>query len=187
MGDFEYVTYEQFGRKFFEVAVTEKRVADAFAEIAGDEFEIGPIGQGPGKIAKVFAKVNVEEPQATRTLGELITFKIRIPITIDMVIDLKLDKARFSVAGEITLRAVARAAEPLLLIIDVDKPKPVDIAVHVTSKTLRAELLRVVAGVDHEIRRFIAQHVSDQIDAPESQSAQRIDVADQLDTAWTGI
>ena len=30
---------------------------------AGDAFEIGPIAQGPGKIAKVTAKVQVQEPK----------------------------------------------------------------------------------------------------------------------------
>ncbi len=49
----DYVTYEEFGRRFFEIAVTEDRVGGAIAAIAGDAFEIGPIAQGgPGKIAK---------------------------------------------------------------------------------------------------------------------------------------
>jgi len=47
-----YLTYEQFGRKFFETAVSEERVCNAIAAIAGDAFEMGPMGQGPGKIAK---------------------------------------------------------------------------------------------------------------------------------------
>lgn len=62
----DYLTYEQFGRKFFEVAVTEERVGGAIASIAGDEFEIGPIAQGPGKFAKVTAKVRIMEPRVTR-------------------------------------------------------------------------------------------------------------------------
>ena len=57
MDGYEYVSYEEFGRRFFEIAVTEERVGDAIAAIAGDEFEMGPMGQGPGKIAKVTAKV----------------------------------------------------------------------------------------------------------------------------------
>jgi hypothetical protein len=57
----------------------------------------------------------------------------------------------------------------------------------VSSKSIRGELLRVVAGVDGEIRRFIAQYVNDEIDAPESQAAQVIDVAEQLDQTWKGI
>ena len=50
-----YVTYEEFGRRFFDVAVTEERVAAALAEIAGDEFEMGPMAQGPAGIARVTA------------------------------------------------------------------------------------------------------------------------------------
>jgi hypothetical protein len=183
----DYVSYEEFGRKFFEIAVTEQRVGAAIGAIAGEGFQIGPIGQGPGKIAKVTAKVRIQVPRVTRNIGELITFDIRIPLEIDMVIDLKIDKPRFVVFGEITLQAIARAAEPLLLIIDVEKPRPSDISVYVTSKSLRAEVLRVVAGVDAEIKRFIAAHVAGEIDSPESEKAKVIDVAERLDAAWTGV
>ena len=47
--------------------------------------------------------------------------------------------------------------------------------------------MRVIGGVDAEIRRFIAQYVIDEIDTPQSQEAQVIDVAEQLDQTWTGI
>jgi hypothetical protein len=187
MPEHEQLTYEEFGRKFFEIAVTEERVGDALAAIAGEGFEIGPIAQGPGKIAKVTAKVKVQPPEVTRQVGEHITFAIRIPLEIDMVIDLRIDKPRFMVFGEIALRATALAAEPLLLILDVHKPRPSDIVIHVTSKSLRAEVLRIVAGVDDEIKRFIAAHVAGEIDSPESVKAKIIDVAEQLDSTWTGI
>jgi hypothetical protein len=182
-----YMTYEEFGRKFFDIAVTEARVGGAIGAIAGDGFEMGPIGQGPGKIAKVTAKVRILDPRVTRQLGETITFAIRIPLEINMVVDLRIDRPKFMVFGEIALRATARAAEPLLLILDVEKPRPSDISIHVTSKSLRAELLRIVAGVDAEIRRFIAAHVAGEIDSPASQKAKIIDVADSIDAAWTGI
>lgn len=183
----DYMTYEEFGRKFFEVAVTEERVGGAIAAIAGDAFEMGPMGQGPGKIAKVSAKVRIQDPRVTREVGELITFAIRIPLEIELVVDLRIDKPKFMVFGEIALRATARAAEPLLLILDFEKPRASDIAIHVTSKSLRAEVVRIIGGVDAEIRRFISAHVSGEIDSPESQKAKIIDVADSIDVAWTGI
>lgn len=184
MTNHEFVTYEEFGRKFFEVAVTPERVAAAFAEIAGSQFDMEPIAQGPGKIAKVSASVNIHEPRVTRQLGDSITFVIHIPLSIDLLVDLWVDKQRFTVSGDIALRAVARAAEPLLLIVDVAKPRPSDITVNVSSKSIRGEVLRILAGVDGEIRRFVAQYVADEIDAPASQAAQIIDVAHQLDQAW---
>ncbi|MBS4729727.1 hypothetical protein MSM1_15710 [Mycobacterium sp. SM1] len=183
----DYLTYEAFGRRFFEVAVTEQRVAAAFAQFAGEEFALGPIGQGPGRIAKVSAKVKIHKPRVTRHLGDPITFTIHIPLAIDLLVDLRLDKQRFTVAGDIALRATARAAKPLLVIVEVAKPRPADITVQVSSKSIRGEVLRILAGVDAEIRRFIAQHVANEIDSPQSQAAQVIDVAEQLDVAWTGI
>ncbi|KKW62930.1 hypothetical protein ABQF17_22460 [Mycolicibacterium elephantis] len=181
------ITYEEFGRQFFEIAVTEERVGSAIAAIAGDEFQIGPIAQGPGRIAKVTAKVRVQDPRLTRHVGDMITFAIRIPLEIDMVVDLRIDKPQFMVFGEINLRATARAAAPLLLILDVEKPRSSDISIHVTSKSLRGEVLRVLAGIDAEIRRFIAAHVAGEIDSPASQKAKVIDVSESIDAGWTGV
>ncbi|WP_207544936.1 hypothetical protein [Mycobacterium lehmannii] len=181
------ITYEEFGRRFFEVAVTEQRVGSAIADIAGDEFEMGPIAQGPGKIAKVTAKVRIQEPRLTRHVGPMITFAIRIPLEIDMMVDLRIDKPKFMVFGEIALNATARAAEPLLLILDVEKPRASDISIHVTSKSLRGEMVRILGGIDAEIRRFIAAHVAGEIDSPASQKAKVIDVGSTIDTAWTGV
>lgn len=180
----EYVTYEDFGRRFFEIAVTPERVAAAFADIAGNEFAMEPIAQGPGGIAKVSANVKIQDPRVTRRLGDSITFVIHIPLSIDLLLDLRLDKQRFVVSGDISLRATARAAEPLLLIVDVAKPRPSDITVNVSSKSFRGEVVRILAGVDGEIRRFIAQYVADEIDAPQAQAAQIIDVAERLNEAW---
>ncbi|BBY67150.1 hypothetical protein [Mycolicibacterium helvum] len=179
-----FVTYEEFGRRFFEVAVTEERVAAAFAEIAGGEFEMGPMAQGPAGLAKVTAKVKIQQPVARRSVGDTITFNVRIPLVIELIVDLRLDKQRFTVDGDIALRATARAAEPLLLVIDIAKPRSSDIAVNVTSKSVRGEILRILAGVDAEIRRFVAAYVADEIDSPASQQAKVIDVAEAVASAW---
>ena len=187
MPDHQYMTYEDFGRKFFEAAVTEERVGDAIGQIAGDAFEMGPMGQGPGGLAKVTAHVKVQTPRVKRNVGEMITFAIRIPLEIDMVVDLRIDKPRFVVFGEIALRASALAADPLLLILDVKKPRASDISIHVTSKTLRAEVVRIIGNIDAEIKRFIAAHVAGEIDSPASQKAKIIDIATSIDAAWTGI
>jgi len=187
MHTYDFVTYEEWGRRFFEVAVTEERVAGAVGAIAGDEFELGPMGQGPAGIAKVTAKVKIGEPTAKRHLGDTITFDIRIPLVIDLLVDLRLDKQWFEVDGEVALRAVARAAEPLALVIDVATPRASDISVHVSSKSLRGEIVRIIGGVDAEIRRFTAAHVAGLIDGPESKAAQVINVAEMIDTVWTGI
>ena len=145
---------------------------------------MGPMAQGPGGLAKVTAKVQVQQPHVRRTIADTITFAVRIPLVIELIVDLWLDKQRFVVDGDIALRATARAAEPLLIVIDVAKPRPSDIAVHVTSKSIRGEILRVIAGVDSEIRRFVAAYVAEEIDSPASQRAKLIDVAGQVANSW---
>jgi hypothetical protein len=181
MPNHDYITYGEWGRRFFEVAVTPDRVAAAFADnLAGREFSMEPIAQGPGGIAKVSANVKIQEPRVTRKLGDLITFVIHIPLSIDLLLDLRLDKQRFVVAGDIALRATARAAEPLLLLVEIAKPRPSDITVNVSSTSIRGELLRVLAGVDGEIRRFIAAYVAEEIAAPEAQAAQIINVEQEV-------
>lgn len=185
MQNHDYVTYEEFGRRFFEVAVTLTASPPRLptSRAASSQWNRSP---RPRRIAKVSANVKIREPRVTRKLGDLITFVIHIPLSIDLLLDLRLDKQRFMVAGDIALRATARAAEPLLLIVDVAKPRPSDITVNVSSKSIRGEVLRILAGVDGEIRRFIAQYVSAEIDSPKSQAAQVINVAEQLDSTWSG-
>jgi hypothetical protein len=182
MQNLDYITYGEFGRRFYEVAVTPERVAAGFSGIAGSEFAMEPIAQGPGGIAKVSAKVKIRDPRVTRKLDELITFVIHIPLSIDLLLDLRLDKQRFAVTGDIALRATARAADPLLLIVEISKPRPSDITVNVSSTSIRGEVLRILAGVDGEIRRFIAHHVAGEIDKPENQAAQIIDVEARLNS-----
>ena len=46
------MSYEKFGRRFFEIAVTENRIGAAFTPLAGEDFEIGPLATGPGGMAK---------------------------------------------------------------------------------------------------------------------------------------
>ncbi len=179
-----FVTYEEFGRRFFELAVTEDRVASAIGGIAGGEITMGPMAQGPGGLAKVTARVQIQEPHVRRSLGDTITFAVRIPLLIELTVDLRLDKQSFMVDGDIALRATARAAEPLLIVIEIAKPRPSDIAVHVTAKSLRGEIMRIIGGVDGEIRRFVAAYVAEEVDSPAAQQAKVIDVATQVSAAW---
>lgn len=180
MHEHNFVTYEEFGRRFFRVRGDRRTCRAAFADIAGDSSEMGPMFQGPGGLAKVSARVQVQQPTARRTLGEAITFAVRIPLVIELTIDLWLDKPRFVVDGEIALRATARAADPLMIVIDIARPRFLDIAVHVTSNSLRGEIVRIIGNVDGEIRRFVAAHVAAEIDSPDSQQAKIIDVAGQI-------
>lgn len=183
----DYLTYEEFGRRFFEVAVTEERVGSAFSDLAGEDFQVGPIPSGPGGVAKVWADVRISEPKLTRAVGDLITFTVKIPLRIGLLIDLRVDRIRYDVDGLITLPLTVHAANPLELRIEVDPPRPRDVWVDVSSHNIRASVVRVVASVDNEIRRFIAQYVADEIDKPEVKAARIIDVAKGIEGAFHSL
>ncbi|MFT4127561.1 MAG: hypothetical protein QM662_15195 [Gordonia sp. (in: high G+C Gram-positive bacteria)] len=180
------LTYEEFGRRFFEVAVTEDRIGAAFTPLAGEDFEIGPMPAGPGGVARVHAQVIVGKPSITRSVGELITFRVRLPLTIHLEVDLRVDRIRYDVTGLVPLALTVRAAEPLALHIDVKPPRPRDVQVGVASHSTRGEVLRIVAQVDDEIKRVVARHVTDQVNSPEVLAARVIDVAQELEKAIPG-
>jgi len=51
----DYCSYERFGSLFFEHAVTSERVLASLSGLVGKAIEIGPMGAGPGRVAKVTA------------------------------------------------------------------------------------------------------------------------------------
>ncbi len=183
----EYVSYEEFGRNFFEIAVTENRIGAAFSAIAGEEFQVGPLPAGPGGVVKVVADVRIDEPRIVRHVGELITFTVELPLAIGLLIDLKLDRIHYDVEGLVTLPLTVRCAKPLELRIEVDPPAPRDVVVDVNARNMRGEIIRNLAQVDAEIRRVIAKTVAEEIDKPEVRRARYIDVATELSRALDGV
>ena len=177
------MTYEEFGRRFFEIAVTEPRVGEAFASIAGESFDVGPIPSGPGGMVKVLAHVSIDEPIIERSVEDLIRFTVQIPLRIKIKIDLKVDRLRYDVAGLVTLPLTVHAVAPLEIHYLVQPPTPADVHVDVASRNMRAEIVRNLAQVDDEVRRVIARQVAEEIDKPEVRAARVIDVDAQLAAA----
>lgn len=179
-----YISYEEFGRRFLEYAVSEQRIAEAFGELTGAAFDFGPIGVGPGRLAKVTAQVELGRPRILRYVDAFISFELTIPLHVDLVVDLAVERSRFRVDGTVHLHLTARTADPLRVIIDIAEPRAADVRVNVASATKRGQLLRVLASVDHEIRRFVARYIAEEIRKPEIAAVRNIDVATRLDAAW---
>ncbi|MFI9401244.1 hypothetical protein [Nocardia sp. NPDC052316] len=179
-----YISYEAFGRRFLEYAATEQRILGAFDQLTGAAFDFGPIGVGPGRLAKASAQVQLGQAEVRRDLDEVISFALKIPLSVDMLIDLALDKHRFEVDGHIHLQLIVRAAEPLRVVIDIATPRSSDVRINVATDTIRGQLLRILASVDQEIRRFIARYIAKEIDKPHIAAARDINVAKRLDEAW---
>ncbi|MEU4342261.1 hypothetical protein AB0H00_13495 [Nocardia sp. NPDC023852] len=178
------ISYEEFGRRFLEYAASAERIAGAFGQLTGTAFDFGPIGMGPGRLAKVSAQVQLGEPRVRRHVEEAISFELVIPLNVDLLLDLAVDRHRFHVEGAIHLHLTVRTAAPLRVLIDIAEPRPGDVHVNVASATRRGQLLRILASVDHEIRRFVARYISTEIRRPHIAAARDIDVARRLDEAW---
>jgi hypothetical protein len=180
-GDLAFWSYGTFGVRFFEHAVTAGRILAAMSAVIGDQIDLGPIGAGPGRVAKVTATGRVGTPSAVRTGLDPVTFRLLIPVDLALGVRLGGRTHRFRADVTVRLRLTARAAEPLAVVIDIEPPTADDVLVTVNAEGLRAAVLQYVAGVDQELRRFVARYVAGEITKPAVQRATVIDVAARLD------
>jgi hypothetical protein len=181
----EFYSYAEFGDDFFRVAVTEDRILAAVSGLSGNAFDFGPMGVGPGRLAKVSAHGTIGAPGLTPVDGTDVAFRLRIPVDVRLLVDLGIDQHRFRADVVVGLHIAARAARPLRVVIDVTPPTTNDVDVTVRSESTRASLLRLVACIDGELRRFVAKYVAREIDKPHLRAAREIDVAARLAKAWT--
>ncbi len=182
----EWTSYEEFGRQFFQVAVTEERILAGVNVLAGEPFEFGPIGVGPGRLARVQATGIIRTPAARRLEGDLVRLAVTLPVELAFTLDLQVEQQRFDADLSIPLELTARALDGCRVFIDVLPPRPDQIAVRLQAGSMRASLLQRVAGIDGELARFVARYVARELEKPAVQEARLIDVAGAIDKAWSG-
>jgi hypothetical protein len=139
---------------------------------------------GPGKIAKVNAQCNIGQPSIAPLDGPAVRFRLTIPVDVRMVVHLPLDEHRFHADVHVHLNLTARAAKPLRVVIDIETPTKDDVDVVLQAESMRASLLKAVAGVDSELKRFVAKYVAREVQKPHIMQAKDIDVAARIAGAW---
>ena len=183
----DFISYEEFGVQFFLRAVTEARILGGVNTLAGQPINVGPMGVGPGKIAKVTARGAIGEATATPLPGDIVSYRVVLPVTLTFDVNLQLDAHRFHADLEVPLTLVARAASPLKVIIDVVPPLPNQVTVKLRAEGIRASMLNKVVGVDTELQRFVAKYVKREVTKPAVAAARVIDVARAMDGAWSNV
>lgn len=169
--------YDTFGLRFFQHAVTVERIADGVSGLTGRPIEFGPLGAGPAKIAKVQAKGTIGEPKVERTSDrEPLKFRLHLPVDLRFTVGLPATEHRFTADVNVELRLTARAAEPLRVVIDVDSPERKDITVALKADGLASTVLSMIAGIDYELKRFIARYIAKEIDKPHIRAARDVDL-----------
>lgn len=181
------ISYEEFGLRFFERAVTLERILGGVNTLAGQPINVGPMGVGPGRIAKVTATGEIGQADATPLPGDTISYRVVLPVHLTFDLDLQVDRHRFHADLEVPLILSAHAADPLCVVIDVTPPLPNQVQIKFRPEGLRATMVNKVVDVEGELRRFVAKYVAREVQKPSVMKARVIDVAGAMDNAWKSV
>ena len=181
------VSYEQWGVDFFREAISEERVLGAVNTIAGQRIDFGPMGVGPGRIAKVMAYGEIGKAIATRVDGDQISYRVQLPVVLTFEVDLQIEKQLFEAELLVPLTLTAVAMSGVRIFIEAQPPHPDEVQVELEAKGLRASVLQRIADIEGEVRRFVARYVVKELDKPEARAARTIDVTRAIGEAWASI
>ena len=179
------ISYQQWGVDFFHEAVSAPRILAAVKGLAGRPIDFGPIGVGPGRLAKVKATGAIGNAGAQKLEGEQVRYLLTLPVDLMFELDLGVDKHTFRAAMEIPLLLAAQAFEGLRIHVEVTPPTADEVVVRLTPVGLRASVVSKVAGVEGELRRFVAKYVAKEVNRDDIAEARLIDVAGRIHSAWS--
>jgi hypothetical protein len=180
-------SYGEFGRRFFALAITPERILAGVNTLAGQPIDVGPLGVGPGKIAKVTANGVIGSATAVPIPGDAVSYRVLLPIELTFDVHLQVDRHRFRADIEVPLILTALAIEELKIFIDIASPLPSQIRVKLHADGLRANLFNRVIGVDTELQRFVAKYVKREVTKPAIMEARTIDVLKAVEGAWRSV
>lgn len=183
----DLIEYGEWGERFFEFAVTEERVLAGVNAMAGQPIDVGPMGVGPGRVAKVTARGEIGTAVGARTSTSPVHFDVRLPVKLEFELDLGIDVHRFGADIEVPLRLTAHARDDLAIVIEIEPPRSNEIQLDLHAQGLRASLTGRVANVEGELRRFIAKYVGRELAKPKIQAARVVDVAAAINRAAGGV
>ncbi|CAB4729721.1 MAG: hypothetical protein F2667_13115 [Actinobacteria bacterium] len=177
------IGYAEWGVGFFRQAVSAQRVLAGVNVLSGQAIDVGPMGVGPGRIAKVTARGVIGTAVGHRVNDDPVAFHVRLPVSLDFALDLGMDVHRFVAEIQIPLVITARARADLAIVLDIDPPRAADVTVHLTARGLRAAVTKHAAGVEGELRRFVSKYVARELDKDYVMAARLIDVSGAIDRA----
>jgi hypothetical protein len=183
----DFVSYQQWGLDFFAEAVSVDRILGAVNNIAGQPIDFGPMGVGPGKIAKVRAYGQIGEASAVRIDGPEIAYRVELPVTLTFEVNLQVETHVFHAELLVPLTLTARALDGVRIFISIDPPRSSEVEVKVQAEGLRASIMQRVVNIEEELRRFVAKYVARETSKPHIEDARLIDVSAAIDRAWSSI
>lgn len=177
-----------FGEVFIRRVLNKERVLESIDRILGADFNLGPMGAGPGrKIATLTANGKFLPTYGEKLDGPELGFLVWLPVDVFFDLDLRVDRHRFHADVLVPLRVVLRVVEPLTIVWDITRPDPKQVQIEIRGETRRSVVLQKLAGMDGELRRFLLRFVDRELEKPHVLKARRIDVISVIDGAWPEI
>lgn len=183
----QYVSYQQWGLDFFAEAVSQDRILSAVNNLAGQPIDFGPMGVGPGKVAKVKAYGAIGSASAHRLDGPQIAYRVELPVSLTFEVNLQVDTHVFHAELLVPLTLTAQAVEGVKIFITIDPPRSSDVEVKVQAEGIRATIMQRVVNIEGELKRFVAKYVARETTKPHIEEARVIDVSGAIDKAWGSI
>jgi hypothetical protein len=181
------IGYDEFGMRFMDLVLHRDRVMESINRVLGQDFELGPIGAGPGrKVAKVTASGTFGKAYG-EALPDVVGYNVNLPVSVAFHLDLGVDMLRFDAEVLLPLRLTMELVEPLTILWHITPPHPDDVTISVQSDNRRAAVLQKLTGLDGELRRFIVRFVDRELEKPHVRKAMRIDLVTLIDNAWEHI
>ncbi len=181
----ELTSYETFGVSWVRRVLHKERILRTIDQVLGDQIALGPIGAGPGRAFASVSFVGRFQPTTGEEVpGELLTYAIDLPISVVFQLDLPLDKLTFNAEVVIPLVLVVHTEAPLKLRLELLTPTEEQIGLELKTDTRRGAMLRKLAGLDSELRRFVLKVIDTELAKPYVQRATHLDMEQLIDHAW---
>lgn len=183
----DLIDYRTWGERFFANAVTAERVVAGVNVLAGRPIDVGPMGVGPGRVAKVKARGQIGTATGERSGADPLVFHVDLPVALEFLLDLAMDKLRFEADLVVPLVITVHGRTDLAIVLDVRAPTADQVTCELRARGLRASLTSRAAGVEGELRRFVAKYVARELRQPYVEQATVIDVASAIERAAASI
>ncbi|RJO75785.1 hypothetical protein D5S18_13450 [Nocardia panacis] len=170
-----WLDYAEFGERFVEYAVTERRIEAAVAMIGGRGIKIGPFNIGPAGLAGFVAEGKVGQPRVLRR-GPHVTFEVTVPVSLSLQVLLGGRKLRFAAVVEIDMTLHARTADPVLVVIDIPPLTGRDVSFVLCAQAIDAAwewILDPIAGL---VQREVATRINAMLVDPQARRARVFDI-----------
>jgi hypothetical protein len=178
-------TYEQFGVSWIHRVLHKERILRTVDQVLGDQIALGPIGAGPGRAFASVSFVGTYRPTTGELVpGELLTYAIDLPISVVFDLDLPLDRLTFNAEVVVPLLLEVHTEAPLRLRLELTTPSEDQIGLELTTDTRRGAMLRKVAGLDAELRRFLLKVLDTELAKAYVRKATYLDMEQLIDGAW---